>query len=188
MGLGFSESLLDTHTYNHYRLQYHSTSGPILNTHIRRFNCSRPWLDPNCLRWRLFPDCVLRRLFPDWLFECIIFLYQLPLLRIEPSVVTVKTSVRITIPRLLLLMQRSVLAFHGSRPSGYQTRDIIFPVDYFVNSSRNYFPNSPRMYAFFFQRLFQPIQGLAFLFSSVIIFHRRYDSLNDLSARRKAAT
>jgi hypothetical protein len=40
----------------------------------------------------------------------------------------------------------------------------------------------------FFQWLFQPIQGPGLLFSSVIIFHRRYESLGVWSARRKAAT
>jgi hypothetical protein len=43
--------------------------------------------------------------------QCITFLYLWPLLRVEPSVVTVETPVRITIPQLLLPMQRSVLAF-----------------------------------------------------------------------------
>jgi hypothetical protein len=38
------------------------------------------------------------------------------------------------------------------------------------------------------QWLFQPVQGPGLLFSSVIIFHRRYDSLDEWSARRKAST
>jgi hypothetical protein len=41
---------------------------------------------------------------------------------------------------------------------------------------------------FFFQWLVQPIQGPGLLFSIVTIFHRRYDSLDEWSARRKAAT
>jgi hypothetical protein len=40
---------------------------------------------------------------------------------------------------------------------------------------------------FFFQWLFQPIQCPGLLFSSVIILHRRYDSLGDWAVRRKAA-
>jgi hypothetical protein len=42
--------------------------------------------------------------------------------------------------------------------------------------------------AFIFQWLFQPIEGPGLLFSSVIIFHRRWDSLDEWSARHKAAT
>jgi hypothetical protein len=39
---------------------------------------------------------------------------------------------------------------------------------------------------FFFKWLLQPIQGPGLLFSSVIIFHRRWDSLGEWTARRKA--
>jgi hypothetical protein len=41
---------------------------------------------------------------------------------------------------------------------------------------------------FFFQWFFQLIQGPGFLLSSVIIFHRRQDSLDEWSARHKDAT
>jgi hypothetical protein len=41
---------------------------------------------------------------------------------------------------------------------------------------------------FFFQWLIQPIPGPGLLFSSVIIFHRRQDSLDEWSARRSAPT
>jgi hypothetical protein len=41
---------------------------------------------------------------------------------------------------------------------------------------------------FYFQWVFQPMQGLGLLFSSVIFFHRRQESLGEWSARRQAAT
>jgi hypothetical protein len=44
------------------------------------------------------------------------------------------------------------------------------------------------LFLFFFQWLFQPIQGPGLLFSSVIIFHRRQNCLDEGSACRKAAT
>jgi hypothetical protein len=75
---------------------------------------SRPILD--CFLRRLFHDCLLRRLFPD--------LYLRPLLRNEPFVVTVETPVITTIPRLLLPSNGLFYHFHGSNPSGFQTRDI----------------------------------------------------------------
>jgi hypothetical protein len=40
----------------------------------------------------------------------------------------------------------------------------------------------------YFQWFFQLIQAPGLLFSSIIIFHRRFDSLDEWSARRKAAT
>jgi hypothetical protein len=48
-----------------------------------------------------------------------------------------------------------------------------------------YFQAAP---LFFFQWLLQPIQDPGLLFNSVIIFHRRQDSLDEGSACRKAAT
>jgi hypothetical protein len=41
---------------------------------------------------------------------------------------------------------------------------------------------------FYPQWLFLHIQGPGFLFSSVIIFHKRYDSLDEWSALRKASS
>jgi hypothetical protein len=56
-------------------------------------DCFQRWPSEDCVLWRLFPDCV---------FGCNPFSYLRPLLRIEPSVLTVETPVRTTIPRLLL--------------------------------------------------------------------------------------
>jgi hypothetical protein len=50
MGLGFSESLLDTHSYtpyNYYHLQYHLTSGPVHQCDVSTI-LGRDWIPTVC--------------------------------------------------------------------------------------------------------------------------------------------